>query len=174
MRSLDTRKVVIAIFFASLALLAVLLVALGYWLDGWLRLPVLILRAANTAVGVTLILVGAGLVTWSVHVQYAIGKGTPAPMVATQRLVVEGPYAYSRNPMTLGALLFYLGIGIGMGSLAAITLVLLVFAGLLTYIYSHETQELEGRFGAAYLDYKRRTPFLLPYPRLKYGRGRSF
>jgi protein-S-isoprenylcysteine O-methyltransferase Ste14 len=124
-------------------------------------------------VGALLSLVGAGLITWSVYVQYVIGKGTPAPMVATRRLVVEGPYAFSRNPMTLGALLFYLGISLGMGSLSAIVMVLLVFTGLLTYIYFHETQELEGRFGATYLDYKRRTPFLFPCPRLKYGRGRS-
>jgi protein-S-isoprenylcysteine O-methyltransferase Ste14 len=129
---------------------------------------------AHSAVGVVLSLIGAGLVTWSVYVQFAIGKGTLAPMVATQRLVVEGPYAYSRNPMTLGALLFYLGIGAGMGSLAAISTVLLVFAGLLIYIYSHETRELEGRFGAAYLDYKRRTPFLLPCPRLKNIQRKSF
>ena len=174
MQNLDARKVVIAIFFASLALLAVLLVALGHWLDGWLQTPAFDLGVANPAVGALLSLVGAGLVVWSVYAQYAIGQGTPAPMVATQRLVVEGPYAYSRNPMTLGALLFYLGIGAGMGSLAAIAVVLPVFAGLLTYIYSHETRELEGRFGAAYLDYKNRTPFLLPCPRLRYPRGRSF
>ena len=174
MQKLDARKVVIAIFFASLALLAVLLVALGHWLDGWLRLPVLGLGAASSTVGAFLSLMGAGLVTWSVYVQYAIGNGTPAPMVATQRLVVEGPYAYTRNPMTLGALLLYLGIGAGMGSLGAIAIVMLVFVGLLTYIYSHETRELEGRFGAAYLDYKMRTPFLLPCPRLRYPRGRSF
>jgi protein-S-isoprenylcysteine O-methyltransferase Ste14 len=174
MQNLDSRKAVIAIFFASLALLAVLLVVLGRWLDGWLPLPALGLGAVNPVMSALLSLAGAGLVTWSVYVQYAIGKGTPAPRVATQRLVVEGPYAYSRNPMTLGALLFYLGIGIGMSSLSAIVMVLLVFAGLLTYIYFHETQELEGRFGAAYLDYKRRTPFLLPCPHLKFSRGRSF
>jgi protein-S-isoprenylcysteine O-methyltransferase Ste14 len=54
-----------------------------------------------------------------------------------------------------------------MGSLSAIAMVLLVFTGLLTYIFVHETQELEQRFGADYLDYKRRTPFLLPCTRLK-------
>jgi protein-S-isoprenylcysteine O-methyltransferase Ste14 len=166
-RTVDNRKVVIAFFFASLALLAASLVVLGRWLDNWLGLPVLGVGAVNPAVGALLSLIGAGLVVWSVYVQFVIGKGTPAPMVATQRLVVEGPYAYSRNPMTLGALLFYLGIGAGMGSLAALAITLLVFALLLTYIYFYETQELERRFGAIYLDYKKQTPFLLPYPRLK-------
>jgi protein-S-isoprenylcysteine O-methyltransferase Ste14 len=167
-------KFVIAIFFAGLALLAGSLVVLGRWLDGWLHLPVPGVGAANPALGALLSLIGAGLVGWSVYVQYVIGKGTPAPIVATQRLVVEGPYAYSRNPMTLGALLFYLGIGVWMGSLAAIAITLLVFAGLLTYIYIHEMRELEGRFGVMYMDYKRRTPFLLPYPRLKNRHRKSF
>jgi protein-S-isoprenylcysteine O-methyltransferase Ste14 len=161
-RTFDSRKAVIAIFFTSLGLLTVLLAALGRWLDGWLRLPALSFGVANTIAGTLLSLIGAGLVAWSVYVQFVIGKGTPAPVMATQRLVVEGPYIYSRNPMTLGALLFYLGIGFWMGSMAAIAVTLLVFAHLLTYIYIHETQELEQRFGADYLDYKRRTPFLLP------------
>jgi protein-S-isoprenylcysteine O-methyltransferase Ste14 len=166
-RTFDNRKAVIAIFFTSLGLLAAILVTLSHWLDGWLRLPALSFGVANTIAGILLSLIGAGLVVWSVYVQFVIGKGTPAPAMATQRLVAEGPYAYSRNPMTLGALLFYAGIGIGMGSLSAIAMVLLVFTGLLTYIFVHETQELEQRFGAAYLDYKRRTPFLLPCKRLK-------
>jgi len=165
---------VIAIFLAGLALLAALLVVLGRWLDVWLRLPALGVGAANLAVGALLSLIGAGLVAWSVYVQLVIGKGTPAPMVATQRLVVEGPYAYTRNPMTLGALFFYLGIGVGMGSVVAIAFTLLLFAGLLTYIYIHETHELEQRFGAMYLDYKRRTPFLFPSPRLKNIKRKCF
>jgi protein-S-isoprenylcysteine O-methyltransferase Ste14 len=116
----------------------------------------------NNLIGVSLVISGAALVIWSVRIQYREGKGTPAPMVATQKLVVSGPYAYTRNPMTLGAALFYLGIAIWLGSLPGVGLVVLVFAALLSYIAMHETAELTERFGEEYLAYRQRTPFLLP------------
>ncbi len=64
--------------------------------------------------------------------------------------------------MTLTALLFYLGIGIWIGSVAIIPLDLMVFCVLLLFIYHHETRELIERFGSEYLGYKAKTPFLLP------------
>ena len=116
----------------------------------------------NQAFGPLLTVSGIALVIWSVHVQYVLGQGTPTPKVATRNLVTQGPYAYSRNPMTLGALLMYLGIGIWLESGPVILLVVIVFSGLLTFIYFHETHELTERFGEAYLVYKKRTPFLCP------------
>ncbi len=62
--------------------------------------------------------------------------------------------------MTLGAALWmYLGIGIWMGSSVLVILTVIVFSGLLTFIYFHETRELAARFGEEYLQYKSRTPF---------------
>lgn len=86
-------------------------------------------------------------------------------MVATQKLVQTGPYACTRNPMTLGALSMYLGIGIWMGSGIVIALALIVFSVLLTYIYVHETRESSGRFREVYLEYVKQTPFLFPHCR---------
>jgi len=156
-----TRIRVIAAFFAGLGVLAGLLSVLAPLIDRWLRLPPLAMGLGNTVAGFALILAGGALVIWSVSVQVTIGKGTPHPGVATQKLVVTGPYAWSRNPMTLGATLFYLGIAVWMGSLAGILLTLLVSSLLLVYIYAHETAELTRRFGDDYLEYRRRTPFLI-------------
>jgi protein-S-isoprenylcysteine O-methyltransferase Ste14 len=89
------------------------------------------------------------------------------PRVATQKLVVEGPYAYTRNPMTLGAAAFYIGISVWYGSLTAFLLVILIFGSLLTFIYFHETRELSDRFGDEYLAYRKKTPFLIPHPKIK-------
>ncbi len=116
----------------------------------------------NLALGPALTAGGIALVGWSVYIQYTLGKGTPAPTVATKRLVTQGPYAYSRNPMTLGALVMYLGIGVWMGSGVVVTLAVVVFVILLTFIYIHETRELAQRFGKEYLDYCEKTPFLFP------------
>ena len=107
-------------------------------------------------------LIGIFLVGWAIYIQYALGKGTPYPNVATQRLITTGPYAYTRNPMTLGAFFLYLGIAIGMGSGVVSLLILVIFVALLTFIYQHETRELTERFGTDYLEYRKRTPFLIP------------
>ena len=116
----------------------------------------------NKTLGAAMVIGGLALVIWSVSIQYTLGKGTPAPRVATQRLVTQGPYAWTRNPMTLGALSLYLGIGVWQGAGLVILLTAIVFSALLTYIYIHETRELTDRFGLEYMAYKKRTPFLIP------------
>jgi protein-S-isoprenylcysteine O-methyltransferase Ste14 len=151
------RRRVVIIFFLGLLFMAGIAIGIGWVFDDWGRIR---LGWLNQALGPALAVSGLALVGWSVRVQYVLGKGTPAPKVATQRLVTQGPYAYSRNPMTLGALWMYLGIGGWMGSGVVILLTVIVFSVLLTFIYVHETRELTGRFGEEYLAYKRRTPFL--------------
>lgn len=153
------RRKVVILFFSGLLLMAVIAVGLGWVSAGW---GSFYLGWINQAAGIFLSLGGLALVVWSVQVQYEIGRGTPAPAVATQKLVTQGPYASTRNPMTFGALLMYLGIGVWMGSGVVVILTLLVFSGLLTFIYVHETQELTERFGEAYIEYRKQTPFVLP------------
>jgi protein-S-isoprenylcysteine O-methyltransferase Ste14 len=64
--------------------------------------------------------------------------------------------------MTLGTTLFYLGIAIWLGSISAVGLGLVYPVGILIYIKLVEERELEERFGSEYLEYKKRTPFLIP------------
>lgn len=153
------RRKVIVLFFLGLLLMAITAIGIGWICGDWGRFH---LGGLSQVSGGVMTVGGISLVAWSVFVQYTLGKGTPAPKVATQRLVTQGPYAYTRNPMTLGALLIYLGIGIWMGSGVVILLTLIVFSTLLIYIYNHETLELTHRFGEEYLLYKKQTPFLWP------------
>jgi protein-S-isoprenylcysteine O-methyltransferase Ste14 len=95
--------------------------------------------------------------------QFSFGKGTPIPLMATRKLVVKRPYTYCRNPMTLGTTAFYLGIAIWTGSLSGLCLSLIYPVVILIYIKLIEEKELEQRFGLEYLEYKRRTPFLIPH-----------
>ena len=87
--------------------------------------------------------------------------------MATQKLIVKGPYAYCRNPMTLGTAVFYLGVAIWLGSISAIGLGLIYPVGILIYIKLIEERELEERFGSEYSEYKKNTPFLMPSLRKK-------
>lgn len=145
-----------------LALLPFLLVAGGGWLDERLGLGAFGESLPTRVAGVLLMLAGGAFAFWSVLAEVRIGRGTPVPMIPTQRLVVVPPFTYCRNPMVLGTVTAYLGLGVYAGSVAAIALVLL-FAGLLLgYVKLLEEKELEARFGEAYLEYKRVTPFLIP------------
>jgi protein-S-isoprenylcysteine O-methyltransferase Ste14 len=156
------RKTIIGFFFGGLLLLVILELVLIWGFNQVSGLPVLQFGYLNLLFGLLAVGLGGFLVTWSVWIQYTEGKGTPAPMAATKKLIVDGPYACTRNPMTLGAAIFYLGIAFGLGSGVVMALVLLVFTLLLTYIYFHETKELSQRFGKDYLEYKQKTPFLIP------------
>jgi protein-S-isoprenylcysteine O-methyltransferase Ste14 len=90
------------------------------------------------------------------------GRGTPLPVMPTQELLTGGPFRYCRNPMTLGTVLAYLGLGIMAGTVAGVAIVLLLGASLLFYLKRFEEDELEERFGEAYLAYKREVPFIIP------------
>jgi len=118
----------------------------------WLRL----------AVGIPLTASGAALALWCVA-RFASVKGTPAPVNPPPVLVTSGPYAYSRNPMLTGIFVTLFGIGALTGS----PLLFLVAAPMYVivaqaYIKSYEEPELEARFGADYIEYKKRTPRLIP------------
>jgi protein-S-isoprenylcysteine O-methyltransferase Ste14 len=132
------------------------------FMDPWLSLPRFFHKWINTIIGLVFMVAGWLFANWTVKVQFSLGKGTPIPLIATQKLVVKRPYTYCRNPMTLGTTAFYLGIVIWTGSLSALILALIYPVGILIYIKLIEEKELEQRFGLEYLEYKRRTPFLIP------------
>jgi protein-S-isoprenylcysteine O-methyltransferase Ste14 len=132
------------------------------FMDPWLSLPSFFHRGINTSIALVFMVAGWLFANWTVRVQFSLGRGTPIPLMATQELVVQRPYTYCRNPMTLGTTAFYLGIAIWTGSLSALGLSLIYPVGILIYIKLFEEKELEERFGVEYLEYKRKTPFLIP------------
>ena len=79
-------------------------------------------------------------------------------------MVVAGPYARVRNPLYVGNLLLYTGIGIMANALVPwLVIVALVYFSLqYALIVSLEEEFLETEFGADYLEYKRNVPRFLP------------
>ena len=59
--------------------------------DRWLRWPRLIYQPNNLAVG-WIIIVRWLFSMWSIYARFTIGRGTPVPLMATQKLVVQLPY----------------------------------------------------------------------------------
>lgn len=72
------------------------------------------------------------------------------------KIITSGPFKYSRNPIYLGQLLFYLGACLALRSYYIIFLVIPFFYFLKTII--REEGFLEKHFGKDYLNYKRKTP----------------
>lgn len=164
-REASTRRLVFSLTVAGVVLLVVvpgLLIVGSRRLDQALGLPPLSAGIINPLGGIAFLLGGGFFAFWSVCAEATIGSGTPLPMIPTQRLVVVPPYTYCRNPMVLGTVTAYLGIGVWLGSVSAMVIVLLLAALLLLYVKVFEEKELEARFGADYREYKRTTPFLLP------------
>ncbi len=139
------------------------IIAGSYYIDSWLRLPRFIYGLANPIVALLLIVPGGLLAEWAVYVQFSSGGGTPLPVVATRRLIIQRPYTYCRNPMALGTTMVYLGVALWVGSLSAIALASIYPSVIVIYTKLFEEKELEKRFGSEYLEYKNKTPFVVPH-----------
>src|SRR4030065_1821021 len=145
-----------------LVVLPFILIALGSRIDQWLQRSPILYEPFNLILGWMLIVAGWTFGFWSNYTQFTIGRGTPVPLMATQKLIIQPPYSYCRNPMALGAIVMYLGVAILFGSIGAVILVLLFTSWLLIYIKRVEEKEMQSRFGQEYLAYKQQTSFLIP------------
>jgi protein-S-isoprenylcysteine O-methyltransferase Ste14 len=91
------------------------------------------------------------------------GSGAPFFIALSRKLAADWLYAWTRNPMVLAGLAVVLSLGIWFRSAPFVLWVLILFApALLVFVKVYEERELEIRFGAAYLEYKSRTPMLFP------------
>ena len=145
-----------------LILLPYVLIVVSPNLDQRMGLEGFRVGAVNTIVGGLMMLAGFAFAFWSIYMQLTRGRGTPLPVMPTQELLTRGPFAYCRNPMTLGTILAYLGLAIIVGTVAGVAIVLLLGALLVLYLKRLEEGELAERFGDAYLQYKREVPFIIP------------
>jgi protein-S-isoprenylcysteine O-methyltransferase Ste14 len=91
------------------------------------------------------------------------GLGAPFFIALSRKLAVDWLYAWTRNPMVLAGLAFFVALGIWFQSVMFVLWVVILFApALLFFVKIYEERELEIRFGASYVEYKSRTPMLLP------------
>lgn len=154
------------VFVYSIFFPAILFVIPKFIVDPWLQLPTFLNPAVRLILGGILIIPGSIFLFWSIKAQREIGKGTPMPLMATKKLVVQKPYSYCRNPLFFGLINLFFGISIILGSISSLGMVMVFSAVILLYVKFIEEKELEKRFGDEYLTYKMTTPFLFPFPSL--------
>jgi protein-S-isoprenylcysteine O-methyltransferase Ste14 len=164
----STRARLLVIGFAAVVFVIVIPTGL-FWIS--VRYGHLMCYEASSVIsilGLFLAAMGLSLAIWTVYVQFKKARGTPAPFVATKKLLIEKPFSYCRNPMALGVFIYYLGIAVFTRSYFAILAVFLFIGCLILIIKLLEEKELEHRFGEEYLVYKQQTPFIIP----RFGRFR--
>jgi protein-S-isoprenylcysteine O-methyltransferase Ste14 len=124
--------------------------------SGWV-LPV------PSVIGLVLVIItGAALLLTVVNLALK-GFGAPFFIALSRKLVADWMYAWTRNPMALAGLAFFLSLGIWFQSALFVLWVLIVFApAYVFFVKVYEERELEIRFGASYLEYKSRTPMFFP------------
>lgn len=105
-----------------------------------------------------------GLATLLTVLNLAIrGLGAPFAAKLSSRLATDWMYAGTRNPMLLCTLALLVSVGLRYRSIwFVVWVIVIVSPGWIFFVRIYEELELEIRFGDSYLEYKARTPFLLP------------
>lgn len=107
------------------------------------------------AAGWALVVLGLATMLWGmatfVHARTAILPNQPA-----SRLVRDGPYRFTRNPMYLGLAIAYLGGTVIVNSVWPLLLLPIVLGLLYILVITREERYLAAEFGAEYDEYRGR------------------
>ena len=96
--------------------IVLLLIFTSFYLDRFFGLPEFISKPFSIVVSLPFLIIGVLLWLWCAG-KFFKTKGTPVPINPPPKLVTDGPYAYSRNPMMTGLFMIIAGIGILFGSI---------------------------------------------------------
>jgi len=122
-----------------------------------------VIKIFEMIISILAITAGSFFLVWATVTQWKTGKITADTDDSSPHLIINGPYKYCRNPLELGAILYYLGIGTLIGGI--IVGAISFFSGLIVEsIYSifFEEKRLEKLYGEEYKKYRERTPFIFP------------
>lgn len=132
---------------------------LPWWLTRWQMLPGwLPLRA----LGALLTIAGAAFLLQAFARFVTEGRGTPAPVAPTERLVVGGIYRYVRNPMYLSVLAAIVGQALLLAQPVLLIYAAIVCVAVVSFVLGYEEPTLRRRYGSEYETYRRAVPGWLP------------
>lgn len=117
-----------------------------------------VLGAALIAVGVTVLL--------HAFARFVVeGRGTPAPVAPTERLVVGGLYRHVRNPMYVAVGATIVGQALLLGRPWLLAYAAAFWVVVAAFVRGYEEPTLSARYGEEYTAYRRSVPAW--WPRLR-------
>jgi protein-S-isoprenylcysteine O-methyltransferase Ste14 len=156
-------------FEAALGSMAFLVVAPGvvgglmpWLLTGW--------RTSNppaslAVLGAALIAIGVGVLLNAFGRFVIEGRGTPAPIAPTERLVIGGLYRHVRNPMYVAVGATIVGQALLLGRPVLLAYAAAFWVVVAAFVRSYEEPTLRARYGEEYAAYRRGVPAW--WPRLR-------
>lgn len=154
-------RLVLLVFEANL----VVIWALARWGLGDVPLAPATAAPAVAMVGLVPAIAGVALAVWA---KVRLGRWFTVTFAVKQghELVTDGPYGVTRHPIYTGVLLGVVGAALVWNSL--LTILLAVMLGVLFFFHTvYEESLFEHHFGAAYFEYERRVPRIIPFARRK-------
>ena len=123
------------------------------------------------ASGFIMVLIGESMRFWGVAYAGSLTRVTGS--VGAPEVVLAGPFSYVRNPLYIGNILMYTGVGVMSNALTPwlVLVALGYFSIQYSLIVSLEEEFLEKEFGEGYLEFKKNVPRFLPrFPRFLHPR----
>jgi protein-S-isoprenylcysteine O-methyltransferase Ste14 len=149
-----------ALFFAAAP--GVVAGLVPWWLTGWRVRGALASWAPVRIAGLILLVLGA-VVLVQAFARFAVeGRGTPAPVAPTERLVIGGLYRYVRNPMYLAVVAAIAGQGLALGQPVLLAYGAAVWVTVASFVRWYEEPTLARQFGEQYESYRRAVPAWRP------------
>ena len=105
--------------------------------------------------GIGVSVLAIALIEWASFTFRRSGTNV-VPWKPAMTVVSRGPYALSRNPISVGFALFQVGLGLWTNRLAVVLMVVPAVIVTGVVVIRREERYLERKFGAAYLEYKTR------------------
>jgi protein-S-isoprenylcysteine O-methyltransferase Ste14 len=136
-----------------------------WWLSGWdVEEPLPYWLPVRVA-GAALVIAGGAFLVHAFARFVSEGRGTPAPVAPTERLVVGGIYRHVRNPMYLAVTATVVGQALLLGQPILLLYAAAFLAVTAAFVRWYEEPALRRRFGACYEAYRKAVPGW--WPRLR-------
>jgi protein-S-isoprenylcysteine O-methyltransferase Ste14 len=133
-----------------------------WWISRWQLRPAFLGLSASRVAGAVLVVAGVAALLES-FARFALrGRGTPAPLLPTQRLVVSGLYRHVRNPMYVAVVSVILGQGLVLADARVIGYAAAIWTVFHLFVLGYEEPALRRSFGAEYERYRASVPRWVP------------